>query len=191
MQSLSPCLFLQLGHKQNCLMRFLVALCSWFSEASTRAEAGWFLSFGNRTQNSRVAGARPNHQPIGGSNRGPAGVFFSFFFFASSCVDDVSRTGVCRTKHGQAMLGDARETEKRQPRRRAASATAGGADKHCWYPRRRVARCAAAPRSGPTLLFWSNVLRGRSAGEWERMCALCMRMRACVHVCVYMYVCGL
>ena len=25
----------------------------------------WFLSFGNRTQNSRVAGARPNHQPIG------------------------------------------------------------------------------------------------------------------------------
>ncbi len=23
----------------------------------------WFLSFGNRTQNSRVAGARPNHQP--------------------------------------------------------------------------------------------------------------------------------
>jgi hypothetical protein len=28
----------------------------------------WFLSFGNRTQNSRVAGARPNHQPIGGSD---------------------------------------------------------------------------------------------------------------------------
>jgi hypothetical protein len=25
----------------------------------------WFLWFGNRTQNSRVAGARPNHQPIG------------------------------------------------------------------------------------------------------------------------------
>jgi hypothetical protein len=25
----------------------------------------WFLSFGNRTQNSRVAGARPNHLPIG------------------------------------------------------------------------------------------------------------------------------
>ena len=25
----------------------------------------WFLSFGNRTQNSRVAGARPNHQPMG------------------------------------------------------------------------------------------------------------------------------
>ena len=24
----------------------------------------WFLSFGNRTPNSRVAGARPNHQPI-------------------------------------------------------------------------------------------------------------------------------
>jgi hypothetical protein len=28
----------------------------------------WFLSFGNLTQNSRVAGARPNHQPIGGSD---------------------------------------------------------------------------------------------------------------------------
>jgi hypothetical protein len=28
----------------------------------------WFLSFGNRTQNSRVTGARPNHQPIGGSD---------------------------------------------------------------------------------------------------------------------------
>ena len=75
MQSLSPCLFLQLGHKQNCLMRFLVVLCSWFSEASTRAEAGWFLSFGNRTQNSRVAGARPNHQPIGGSDLNHQGIW--------------------------------------------------------------------------------------------------------------------
>jgi hypothetical protein len=28
----------------------------------------WFLSVGNRTRNSRVAGARPNHQPIGGSD---------------------------------------------------------------------------------------------------------------------------
>ena len=28
----------------------------------------WFLSFGNRTQNSRVAGARPNHQADRGSD---------------------------------------------------------------------------------------------------------------------------
>ncbi len=34
----------------------------------------WFLSFGNRTQNSRVAGARPNHQPIGGSDPNHQGV---------------------------------------------------------------------------------------------------------------------
>jgi hypothetical protein len=30
----------------------------------------WFLSFGNRTQNSRVAGARTNHQPIGPGGSG-------------------------------------------------------------------------------------------------------------------------
>jgi hypothetical protein len=35
----------------------------------------WFLSFGNRTQNSRVAGARPNHQPIGGSDPNHQGIW--------------------------------------------------------------------------------------------------------------------
>jgi hypothetical protein len=35
----------------------------------------WFLSFGNRTQNSRVAGARPNHQPIGGSDPNQQGIW--------------------------------------------------------------------------------------------------------------------
>jgi hypothetical protein len=42
-----------------------------------RAEAcvDWFLSFGNRTQNSRVAGARPNQQPIGGSDPNHQGIW--------------------------------------------------------------------------------------------------------------------
>ena len=35
----------------------------------------WFLSFGNQTQNSRVAGARPNHQPIGGSDPNHQGIW--------------------------------------------------------------------------------------------------------------------
>jgi hypothetical protein len=35
----------------------------------------WFLSFGNRTQNSRVAGARPNHQPIWGSDPNHQGIW--------------------------------------------------------------------------------------------------------------------
>jgi hypothetical protein len=35
----------------------------------------WFLSFGNRTQISRVAGARPNHQPIGGSDPNHQGIW--------------------------------------------------------------------------------------------------------------------
>jgi hypothetical protein len=30
---------------------------------------------GNRTQNSRVAGARPNHQPIGGSDANHQGIW--------------------------------------------------------------------------------------------------------------------
>ena len=55
----------------------------------------WFLSFGNRTQNSRVSGARPNHQPIGGSvpnHQGiwippRAGLAFShaYLFWCASC----------------------------------------------------------------------------------------------------------
>jgi tetratricopeptide (TPR) repeat protein len=35
---------------------------------------GLLISFGNRTQNSRVAGARPNHQPIGGSDPNHQGI---------------------------------------------------------------------------------------------------------------------
>ena len=36
---------------------------------------GWFLSFGNRTQNSRVAGARPNHQDDRGSDPNHQGIW--------------------------------------------------------------------------------------------------------------------
>ena len=35
----------------------------------------WFLSFGNLTQNSRAAGARPNLQPIGGSDPNHLGIW--------------------------------------------------------------------------------------------------------------------
>jgi hypothetical protein len=35
----------------------------------------WFLSFGNRTQNSRVAGARPNHQADRGSDPNHRGIW--------------------------------------------------------------------------------------------------------------------
>ena len=56
------------------------------SRTGTREEPGtqvntgcacfpWFLSFGNRTQNSRVAGAKPNHQPIGGSDPNHQGIW--------------------------------------------------------------------------------------------------------------------
>ena len=50
------------------------------------------LSFGNRTQNSRVAGARPNHQPIGGSDPNHQGIWspprawLSFFCTRYRCV---------------------------------------------------------------------------------------------------------
>ena len=57
------------------------------AEAGTREEPGllktgcasfpWFLSFGNRTPNSRVAGARPNHQAdnLRGSNPNHRGIW--------------------------------------------------------------------------------------------------------------------
>ena len=35
----------------------------------------WFLSFGNRTQNSRVSGARPNHQADRGSDPNHRGIW--------------------------------------------------------------------------------------------------------------------
>ena len=46
----------------------ITKLCAW-------GEEEWFLSFGNRTQNSRVAGVRPNHQPIGGSDPNHQGIW--------------------------------------------------------------------------------------------------------------------
>jgi hypothetical protein len=58
----------------------ITKLFAW-GEGGTREEldtstqgAPVFLSFGNRTQNSRVAGARPNHQPIGGSDPNHQGI---------------------------------------------------------------------------------------------------------------------
>ena len=55
-----------LGPVRNPVLLHRVALCF-----------PWFLSSGNQTQNSRVAGARPNHQPIGLIPTIRGSVFFS------------------------------------------------------------------------------------------------------------------
>ena len=47
------------------------------------------LSFGNRTQNTRVASARPNHQPIGGSDQ-PSGDLLESLF-VDSCFYPAER----------------------------------------------------------------------------------------------------
>ncbi len=46
--------------------RYFNTGCAWFP---------WFLSCGNRTQNSRVAGARPNHQADRGSHPNHRGIW--------------------------------------------------------------------------------------------------------------------
>jgi hypothetical protein len=50
----------------------------------------WFLSFGNRTQNSRVAGARPNHQANRGSDPNHRGIW-------SPPMAGQSREALCST----------------------------------------------------------------------------------------------
>ena len=50
------------------------AACSSFNHV-TRSLSPWFLSFGNRTQNSRVACARPNHQADRGSDPNHRGIW--------------------------------------------------------------------------------------------------------------------
>jgi hypothetical protein len=46
-------------------------MCQW----KEKMYGSVFLSFGNQTQKSRVAGARPNHQPIGGSDPNHQGIW--------------------------------------------------------------------------------------------------------------------
>ena len=58
-----------------CYERRRAEACVDESAHHALVNAGVVLSFGNRTQNSRVAGARSNHQPIGGSDPNHQGIW--------------------------------------------------------------------------------------------------------------------
>jgi hypothetical protein len=76
------------GWRDDVVLRELsVRTISMFGGSPLDVRAGcacfpWFLSFGIRTQNSRVAGARPNHQADRGSD--PNGEFLKLD--AEACI---------------------------------------------------------------------------------------------------------